>query len=205
MEYYLSLSCLEYFIARKVRRVFEVYRQVFHKTAAVKHPAALPTAKELALMVLKAEEEKERLMLENKEKDAQIAQKQERIELQSAELRKSAPKVEYYDEVLASVDAMTTTQVANLLGMTVQKLNRKLADIGIQFRQSGQWLLRVPYNQWKLHTQRTQPYTRSDGRTGTSTYTVWLQRGVRFIVALSQNGWDAKRAVDFINGENKTA
>lgn len=32
-EYRLSVSCLEYFIARKVRPVFEVYRQVFHKTA----------------------------------------------------------------------------------------------------------------------------------------------------------------------------
>jgi heterodisulfide reductase subunit B len=32
-EYYLSTSCLEYFIARKVRPVFEVYRQVFHKVA----------------------------------------------------------------------------------------------------------------------------------------------------------------------------
>ena len=30
--YKLSLSYLEYFIARKVRPVFEVYRQVFHKT-----------------------------------------------------------------------------------------------------------------------------------------------------------------------------
>lgn len=32
VDYKLSLSCLEYFIARKVRPVFEVYRQVFHKT-----------------------------------------------------------------------------------------------------------------------------------------------------------------------------
>lgn len=31
--YYLSLSCLEFFIARKVRPVFEVYRQVFHGVA----------------------------------------------------------------------------------------------------------------------------------------------------------------------------
>lgn len=30
-EYMLTTSCLEYFIARKVRPVFEVYRQVFHK------------------------------------------------------------------------------------------------------------------------------------------------------------------------------
>ena len=31
--YMLSVSCLEFFIARKVRPVFEVYRQVFHKVA----------------------------------------------------------------------------------------------------------------------------------------------------------------------------
>lgn len=29
---YLSLSCMEFFIARKIRPVFEVYRQVFHRT-----------------------------------------------------------------------------------------------------------------------------------------------------------------------------
>lgn len=32
-EYKLTLSCMEFFIARKVRPVFEVYRQVFHHTA----------------------------------------------------------------------------------------------------------------------------------------------------------------------------
>lgn len=32
-NYYLSVPCLEFFIARKVRDVFEVYRQAFHKTA----------------------------------------------------------------------------------------------------------------------------------------------------------------------------
>lgn len=32
-EYLISVPCLEFFIARKVRPVFEVYRQVFHKVA----------------------------------------------------------------------------------------------------------------------------------------------------------------------------
>lgn len=32
-DYYLTVSCMEFFIARKVRPVFEVYRQVFHHTA----------------------------------------------------------------------------------------------------------------------------------------------------------------------------
>ena len=30
-DYVLTVPCLEFFIARKVRPVFEVYRQVFHK------------------------------------------------------------------------------------------------------------------------------------------------------------------------------
>lgn len=31
-DYYLTVSCMEFFIARKVRPVFEVYRKVFHHT-----------------------------------------------------------------------------------------------------------------------------------------------------------------------------
>lgn len=33
-DYYLTSACLEYFIARKVRPVFEVYRRVFHHAVA---------------------------------------------------------------------------------------------------------------------------------------------------------------------------
>lgn len=32
-DYFLSVSCLEYFIVKKVRPIFEVYRKVFHKAA----------------------------------------------------------------------------------------------------------------------------------------------------------------------------
>lgn len=32
-EYYLTSACLEYFVARKVRPVFDVYRKVFHRVA----------------------------------------------------------------------------------------------------------------------------------------------------------------------------
>lgn len=59
-EYKLSVSCMEFFIARKVRMVFEVYRQVFHKVSS-----GGISRKELALMVIQAEEDKERLQLEN--------------------------------------------------------------------------------------------------------------------------------------------
>ena len=59
-DYYLSLSCMEFFIARKVREVFNVYREVFHKVANREL-----SRKELALMVIQEEEEKERLQINN--------------------------------------------------------------------------------------------------------------------------------------------
>ena len=41
--YMLSVPCLEFFIARKIRPVFEVYRQVFHKFASgeIAYPAPI--------------------------------------------------------------------------------------------------------------------------------------------------------------------
>ena len=42
VTYMLSVPCLEFFIARKVRSVFEVYRQVFHKVASGEIPMRMP-------------------------------------------------------------------------------------------------------------------------------------------------------------------
>lgn len=44
LEYNISVSCMEFFIARKVRPVFEVYRQVFHKAASAIPPARKKSA-----------------------------------------------------------------------------------------------------------------------------------------------------------------
>ncbi len=41
-NYYLSLACLEFFVARKVRAVFDVYRQVFHKAIRYAMPEEVP-------------------------------------------------------------------------------------------------------------------------------------------------------------------
>lgn len=45
VTYMLSVPCLEFFIVRKVRPVFEVYRQVFHKVASgeIVHPVPVYT------------------------------------------------------------------------------------------------------------------------------------------------------------------
>lgn len=131
----------------------------------------------------------------------EVQQQQETIELQQQELTQSAPKVTYYDNHLQSVNTQTSTQAAKQIGMDAEKLHKKLKEIGIIYRQSGQWILHAPYSTWGMHSTRTQTYTRSDGSIGTSVYTVWTQRGVRFIIALYENGWNVKKAIKQIKGE----
>lgn len=125
----------------------------------------------------------------------------QRIQLgiQDEEIKKAAPKVEYYDKVMQSNCTMTTTQVANGLGMPCHRLNKLLRDAGIQYKQSGQWLLRSPYTDFGLHAVRTQTYTHADGSIGTSQYTVWNERGKRFISALVDNNWNVKQAIKVLS------
>lgn len=135
----------------------------------------------------------------------QIEQKQATIEAQTSELKKQAPKVEYYDQTLQSVNTLTTTQVAKERGMDAEKLNRKLKEAGIIYRQSGQWIVKQPYASWGLHKTRTQTYTRSDGSLGTNTYLVWTQKGKMFILTLIDNDYNVKNAIKQIKGEKATA
>lgn len=140
-----------------------------------------------------------------KQLESETEQQQATIELQEKEIKQAAPKVNYYDTHLQSVNTLTSTQVAKQIGMVAEKLHKKLNEAGIIFYQSGQWLLYSPYSAWKLHDTRTNTFTRSDGSTGTNSYTVWTEKGRRFIIALYENGWNVKKAIKQIKGELNTA
>lgn len=79
-----------------------------------------------------------------KQLEAETEQQQATIELQEKEIKQAAPKVNYYDTHLQSVNTLTTTQVAKQIGMVAEKLHKKLNEAGIIFYQSGQWLLYSP-------------------------------------------------------------
>lgn len=136
-----------------------------------------------------------------KQLESKTEQQQATIEIQEEEIKKAAPKVNYYDTTLQSVNTLTTTQVAKEIGMEAFKLNKKLKECGVIYKQSGQWLFHAPYSNWGLHGTRTQTFTRSDGSTGTSIYTVFTQRGRRFIHALYASEWDVKKAIKQIKDE----
>ena len=115
-----------------------------------------------------------------------------RYEMTSAELKLLCEKAEYCDEVLLSVDCMTTTQVANEIGMSWQELYRKLIAWGIVYWQSGEYLLYADYARMGLAKTRT--FSRPDrlGVRHTHCYPVWTERGRRFI----HKRYEQERAID---------
>lgn len=137
--------------------------------------------------------------------EAQTEQQAQTIGIQKKELTIAAPKVKYYDDTLASTDCLTTTQVADDLGISARALNQQLSNAGIQYFQSGSWHLKGKYREWQLASTRTYNYIKDDGSTGTKVNLVWNQRGKRFILALYNNDFNVKDAIAEINGDKRAA
>lgn len=137
--------------------------------------------------------------------EVQTEQQAQTIGIQQKELSVAAPKVKYYDDTLASTDCLTTTQVADDLGISARALNQQLSNAGIQYFQSGSWHLKGKYREWQLASTRTYNYIKGDGTAGTKVNLVWNQRGKRFILALYNNDFNVKDAIAEINGEKRAA
>lgn len=137
--------------------------------------------------------------------EAQTERQAQTIGFQQKELTIAAPKVKYYDDTLASTDCLTTTQVADDLGISAKALNQQLSNAGIQYFQSGSWHLKGKCREWQLASTRTYNYIKGDGSTGTKVNLVWNQRGKRFILALYNNDFNVKDAIAEINGEKRAA
>ena len=132
--------------------------------------------------------------------ETQTEQQAETIDLQKKELTVAAPKVDYYDNTLASVNYITATQVADDLGVSARALNKKLSEIGLIYFQSGQWHVKGIYRGWNLASTRTHTYQSSNGENISKPTLVWNQRGKRFILALYNNGFNVKSAIAEIKG-----
>ncbi|MGV0424698.1 phage antirepressor [Corynebacterium tuberculostearicum] len=93
-------------------------------------------------------------------------------------LLEATPKVTYYDIVLQSPDAVPITLIAKDYGLSARKMNQLLHELGIQFKQSGVWVL------YQAHAGNgytdTKTHLVADGR-HTRLHTYWTQKGRLFI------------------------
>lgn len=115
--------------------------------------------------------------------EQKVSMLEARTEAQTKIIQEQAPKAEYYDNTLMSKDAMTTTQIAKELGMSAITLNKRLKDLGVQYKVNDQWVLYAKY-QDKGYT-KTSTYTEIiNGESKTYVSTVWTQKGREFIHSL---------------------
>ena len=127
----------------------------------------------MARALVYAEQKIATLEIDNQVKDQQIA-----------ELK---PKATYYDLILQCPDLLSVTEIAKDYGMSAKGLNKKLNELGVQFKQSGIWFLYAKY-QDKGYTQtKTQNYNKPDGTQGATTHMYWTQKGRLFLYDLLKN------------------
>lgn len=111
-----------------------------------------------------------KLQLENKIKDQQIGELQ--------------PKADYCDLILKSKSLCTINAIAKDYGMSAVTMNKKLHELGVQYKQGGIWLLYHKY-QSKGYTQsETIEFNHTDGRPDTRMHTKWTQKGRLFLYEL---------------------
>ena len=109
------------------------------------------------------------------------------LERRDAEIALLRPRADYADHVLDSISCFTVSQIAKELSMTGRELNRILCQRGIQYPQSGQYLLYAKYARRGYAQNRTFEYRKRNGDLVTHTYLVWTEMGREFIHKLTMD------------------
>lgn len=117
-----------------------------------------------------AQQELSTLRLENAIKDQQIA-----------ELK---PKADYMDMIVNNKSLVTITQIAKDYGMSAKQMNHILNTLGVQYKQSGQWLLYAKYHHLGYTSSETVDIVRSDGKRDVKMNTKWTLKGRIFLYDL---------------------
>ena len=131
--------------------------------------------------LVKSEEEKQQLALENRKQQQEILTiSKENMELGN-KITEMLPKVSYYDQILQSNATMTVTQIAQDYGMSAIKLNLLLSDMKIQHKMRGQWILYGQFLTGGYDHSRAVDIVRSDGRHDVKYNTEWTTKGRIFL------------------------
>lgn len=131
--------------------------------------------------LVKSEEEKQQLALENRKQQQEILTiSKENMELGN-KITEMLPKVSYYDQIQQSNATMTVTQIAQDYGMSAIKLNLLLSDMKIQHKMRGQWILYGQFLTGGYVHSRAVDIIRSDGRHDVKYNTEWTTKGRIFL------------------------
>lgn len=110
-------------------------------------------------------------------------ERQEKLILKQQNLEMK-PKASYYDIVLSCKEAVAITVIAKDYGWSARKMNKKLHELGIQFKQGNIWLLYQDYAEEGYTCTKTYQFNKGNGEVGTKIHTYWTQKGRLFIYNL---------------------
>lgn len=131
--------------------------------------------------LVKSEEEKQQLALENKQQQATILTiSKENMELGN-KITEMLPKVSYYDRILQSNATMTITQIAQDYGMSAVRMNKELESMKIQHKVRGQWILYRQFLKGGYVHSRAVDIIRKDGQHDVKYNTEWTTKGRIFL------------------------
>ena len=123
------------------------------------------------------------IQLATKLKDEQTRRKEAEAEIRVKDqiIGELKPKADYYDEILKNPGLVTITQIAKDYGMSGKKMNRILHELGIQYKQSEQWLLYSDYHCLGYTQSEVTDIIRSDGTPDVKLLTKWIMKGRLFL------------------------
>lgn len=109
----------------------------------------------------------------------------EGVMVELKQVLKSAEKdVRFVKEVLQSDELLPTVVIAKDYGMSSQKFNKLLDEMGIQYFQSDRWLVTAPYAERGWKKSYTYKHELEDGRTLVITQTKWTHVGRKELMEL---------------------
>lgn len=114
------------------------------------------------------------------QKDAILAL-ESRNAMQEQIIHEMQPKADYTDMILQFKSVVNINQIAKDYGMTAQEMNKILHEIGIQYKQGGQWLLYKKYHSNGYTHSETFNITHKDGTPDVVMNTKWTQKGRLFL------------------------
>lgn len=116
-----------------------------------------------------------------KQKDIRIEEVEKENKSLTIQLEESNKKANYLDLILGDPTPILITQIANDYGYSAVSFNKLLNKLRIQRRVNGQWILYRTYMGKGYTTTKNADYTDRHGNLKTKIYTVWTQKGRRFI------------------------
>ena len=109
------------------------------------------------------------------------------VSVKDQQIAEMTPKAGYYDLILMNKDVMPISKIAKDYGMSAQRMNILLHEMGVQYKQGDIWLLYQQYaGEGYTHT-KTDLYVDGEGEQHTRVRTCWTQKGRLFIYDLLKN------------------